>query len=100
ARGGGVGGVGVGEGGGGGGGDSFSSRRNISNGTTWVISGQTMEAGLVQAWYVWMGRSRDAPPTEMTSLGVQGTSPTSASSDYLRFWWEDVLRQRPPARSP
>src|SRR5262249_36950385 len=71
----GVGGSGEGAGGGG---AYFPPRRNISNGTTWVISGQTMEAGLVQAWYVWMGRSRDAPPTEMTSLGVQGTSPTSA----------------------
>jgi len=81
-------------------GDYYSSRRNGSNGNTWVISGQQLEAGQRQAWYVWMGRSRDAPPTEMTSPGVQGTSPTSASSDYLRFWWEDISRQRPPARSP
>jgi len=81
-------------------GDYYSSRRNGSNGNTWVISGQQVTGGQVNAWYVWMGRDRDAPPTEMTSSGVQGTSPTSASSDYLRFWWEDVLRQRPPARSP
>jgi len=82
-------------------GDYYSSRRNGGNGNTWVISGQTVQAqGLIDAWYVSMGRDRDAPPTEMTSVGVQGTSPTSASSDYLRFWWEDVLRQRPPARSP
>ena len=82
-------------------GDYYSSRRNGGNGNTWVISGQTVQAqGLLDAWYVSMGRDRDAPPTEMASVGVQGASPTSASSDYLRFWWEDVLRQRPPARSP
>ena len=82
-------------------GDYYSSRRNGGNGNTWVISGQTVQAqGLIDAWYVSMGRDRDAPPTEMASVGVQGASPTSASSDYLRFWWEDVLRQRPPARSP
>jgi len=81
-------------------GDYYSSRRNGSNGNTWVISGQAVNAGVREAWYVWMGRSRDAPLTEMTSPGVQGTSPTSASSDYLRFWWEDISRQRPPARSP
>jgi len=78
-------------------GDYYSSRRNISNGTTWVITGQTLEAGLVQTWYVWMGRPQDAPPTEMSSSGVQGTPPTSASSDFLRFWWDDISRQR---RSP
>jgi hypothetical protein len=81
-------------------GDYYSSRRNPTNGNTWVITGQALSQGGVDAWYVWMGRTREATPTEMTSLGVQGTSPTSASSDYLRFWWEDVLRQRPPARSP
>ena len=81
-------------------GDYYSSRRNGFNGNTWVISGQAVNAGVREAWYVWMGRSRDAPLTEMTSPGVQGTSPTSASSDYLRFWWEDISRQRPPARSP
>src|SRR5262249_42365115 len=80
-------------------GDYYSSRRNGSNGNTWVISGQQLDAGQRQAWYVWMGRDRDAPPTEMTSPGVQGTSPTSASSDYLRFWWDDISRQRPPGRS-
>ena len=81
-------------------GDYYSSRRNISNGTTWVITGQTLEAGLVQTWYVWMGRPQDAPPTEMSSSGVQGTPPTSASSDFLRFWWDDISRQRPLASSP
>ena len=81
-------------------GDYYSSRRNGANGNIWVITGQALSQGAVNAQYVWMGRTREGS-TEMTSWGgVQGTSPTSASSDYLRFWWEDVLRQRPPARSP
>src|SRR5215831_1773629 len=81
-------------------GDYYSSRRNGANGNIWVITGQQVISGQVQTWYVWMGRARDGS-TAMTSLGTQGTPPpTTASSDYLRFWWEDVLRQRPPARSP
>jgi hypothetical protein len=78
-------------------GDYYSSRRNGSNGNTWVITGQQLVSGQVEAWYVWMGRARDGS-TAMSS--VQGTPPTSASSDFLRFWWDDISRQRPPARSP
>jgi len=81
-------------------GDYYSSRRNASFPFTWVIAGQAKSQDRVYGYYVWMGRDRDAPPQAMTSPGVQGTSPTSASSDYLRFWWEDISRQRPPARSP
>jgi hypothetical protein len=80
-------------------GDYYSSRRNGANGNIWVITGQALSGGDVNAQYVWMGRTREGS-TAMSSWGVQGTSPTSASSDYLRFWWDDITRHRPPARSP
>ena len=79
-------------------GDYYSSRRNASFANTWVITGEEVsQEARVKTWYVWMGRERDGP-TAMSSL--QGTPPTSASSDFLRFWWDDISRQRPPARSP
>ena len=79
-------------------GDYFSSRRNAAFPNTWVIAGlQVSEEQQPKTWYVWMGRERDGP-TAMSS--VQGTPPTSASSDFLRFWWDDISRQRPLASSP
>jgi hypothetical protein len=79
-------------------GDYFSSRRNAAFPNTWVITGvQVSPEERPKTWYVWMGRARDGS-TEMSS--VQGTPPTSASSDFLRFWWDDMSRQRPAAGSP
>jgi len=89
-------------------GDYFSSRRRPDWPNTWVITGlQVSPERQPKAWYVWMGRERDGltamssvqdGPTGMSS--VQGTPPTSASSDFLRFWWDDISRQRPAAGSP
>jgi hypothetical protein len=55
-------------------GDYYSSRRNGSNGNTWVISGQQLSSGQVNAWYVWMGRDRDG------STAMQGTPPAGTVS--------------------
>jgi hypothetical protein len=65
-------------------GDYYSSRRNASFPFTWVITGEALSQDRVDAWYVWMGRSRDAPPTAPAVM-TSGMPPAGfAPSDFCR----------------
>jgi hypothetical protein len=65
-------------------GDYYSSRPNASFPFTWVITGEALSQGREDAWYVWMGRARDAPPTAPTVM-TSGMPPAGfAPSDFCR----------------